>query len=978
MKKFIIPGVIVVLLIVITLLSINTVDDGQIMVAEPGFLFKETRILQPGTHFLFPLIYKKTTLTTGPVNIELTDQVVFTSKFNWKRIIAGKLTYKIDIENVSKLSRIKNTPEEYIISKLNEAVKKYFFPMDEISPSKYAEYSAALKEKLAASLQKAGLEVIDYKITAIRIDYGEEKLNRITELKKQWEKKKRRLILVGMDALDLRIMQKLLDRGELPNFRKLLKGGTSGVLRSMYPMLSPLIWTTIATGKLPDEHGILDFVQKDAAGKLVPITSNMRKVPAVWNILSTLEIPVGFVAWWATWPAEEVEGFMVSERLEYQLFNLDIDPEQMKSSEGKMFPESDYKEAQRLAKRFSNVSYEDISRFIKISASEWNSAKNKSVSDASASKIVMLKQLITSTEAYHEISLKLYKKYKPVLFSPYFEGTDVIGHLFMEYRPPKRKNVSQKDFDAYNDAVPEYYRYIDKILGDYIALVDDKTDLMIVSDHGFKSGADRPYSSADIKGDTAVEWHDISGTFIFYGTSFKKGHIVNGASVKDILPTVLATLNLPPAENMPGKVIADAFITPPGLKRIESYDSFVPTHGKTIETTGSAYDEEIIKNLEALGYIDTGAGKVSSEGETIMKNINKAGSLISSKKYKEAKELLLKILDDDPRIGPAWTMLAQLYNKTGEEDKEYEVLLKILANSHLQSENEFAVESATKILSKRRKPREALELTSRALGRFPESYVINEAHARMLFVNRRVDEGIKACEKLLSMRPDDYFAMMMMAEGYYVKGNMKKADEIWNRAFKINPDQKARNLNYHMNRGNIHMRERNFSAAAASYKIATGLQPQSHVAWYQLAISQLAARNISSASRAMENALKYARDNQQKARAYAGFATIYNAQGNTQKESEALKAGYAADPENALILRMMAIGYMKENKVDKAVPLFERILKKNPNDWNTMNSLGSIYIQQGKISEGLELLRRSLKINPNQPRLKQTLDNLSK
>ncbi len=982
MKKIALITAAAVALILIALFSIVSVDENEIVIAKPGFLFKEVKVLEPGTHFLFPFIYSKTEYSSEPTTLDLPNQIVFTSKFSWKRIVVGKLTYKIDTESAEKLARTGGDIEQYIIENLNSEAKKYFFPMDEITPSEFKNYSAALKEKLNMQLKRAGLAVTDYQIVAVRIDYGEEKLNQIARLKKQWEKKKRRLILIGMDALDLKIMQKLLDNGELPNFRKVLKNGTSGILKSMDPMLSPLIWTTIATGKYPDEHGILDFVQKDENGKLVPITSRMRKVPAVWNILSTLEIPVGFVAWWATWPAEEVDGFMVSERLEYQLFNLDIDTEQLKSSEGKIYPEEDFNDVQRMAKEFSAVAFKTVGRFIKISKNEWDTALKKGLDEAASSKIVMLKQLVTSTEAYHKVALELYKKYKPVLFSPYFEGTDVIGHLFMEFRPPKRNNISVKDFEAYKNAVPEYYRYIDQKLGEYIALVDDETDLMIVSDHGFKSGADRPYSSADIKAATAVEWHDMAGTIIFYGNSFKKGHVIKGASVIDVLPTVLAVLNLPAATNMPGKILRDAFVNPDFPEKIESYDAFVPTHGKTLDTTGAAYDEEIIKNLEALGYIDTGATDKADKGEatddTLLSEINKAGSLVNRKKYKEAEKILLEAAEKKPKAAGVWAMLSNLYRETGEEDKQLDALMKTLDYSRSLSDIEYAIGSATKILVKRNRTERALGLVKLALKDHPESFSLHEVHARMLFLSKRYDEGIKTCETLLNMKPDDYTAMIMMAEGYFLKGNFEKADEVWNKAFRLKPDEKSRNLNYNLNSGNLNMRRKNFSAAVAAYKNAAKIKPDTYLTWYQLANAQAASGSFREARASMEKALSLAVNNKNRSRIYAGLARIYNSLGETSKEKEALRAGLAADPDNVYILRIMAFTHMQERNVSEAKLLFERMLKINPRDWDTMNRLGAIYIQEGNAAKGLELLKKSLQLNPNQPRLKQTLERLSK
>src|SRR2546425_12503994 len=98
--------------------------------------------------------------------------------------------------------------------------------------------------------------------------------------------------------------------------------GARANLKTIRPILSPVIWTSIATGMKPSRHGIVDFVVNARdTGALVPVTSAMRQVPALWTLMSRQGIDVAVVAWWATWPAETVRGSMVTDRVAFQLFN---------------------------------------------------------------------------------------------------------------------------------------------------------------------------------------------------------------------------------------------------------------------------------------------------------------------------------------------------------------------------------------------------------------------------------------------------------------------------------------------------------------------------------------------------------------------------------------------------------------------------------------------------------------------------------
>jgi len=115
-----------------------------------------------------------------------------------------------------------------------------------------------------------------------------------------------RLLLIGLDAADWESIDPLLAAGELPNLKRLIDAGVRGSLRLLQSMISPLLWTTVATGKGPDEHGVADFSVVEAkTGTKVPIGSGYRKVPAVWNILSEFGRSR---RWWAGGPASRPTG----------------------------------------------------------------------------------------------------------------------------------------------------------------------------------------------------------------------------------------------------------------------------------------------------------------------------------------------------------------------------------------------------------------------------------------------------------------------------------------------------------------------------------------------------------------------------------------------------------------------------------------------------------------------------------------------
>src|SRR6266481_3953552 len=124
---------------------------------------------------------------------------------------------------------------------------------------------------------------------------------------------KPRVLLIGWDAADWKVIRPLLQADEMPNLARLIASGVHGNLSTIYPPLSPMLWTSIATGKRAYKHGIHGFTEPLPDGSGVrPITLLARKTKAVWNILNQTSHRSLVVGWWPSHPAEPLNGVMVS------------------------------------------------------------------------------------------------------------------------------------------------------------------------------------------------------------------------------------------------------------------------------------------------------------------------------------------------------------------------------------------------------------------------------------------------------------------------------------------------------------------------------------------------------------------------------------------------------------------------------------------------------------------------------------------
>jgi hypothetical protein len=118
-------------------------------------------------------------------------------------------------------------------------------------------------------------------------------------------KKGARVIFVGLDGADFRLLEPFVADGTMPELAKILQRSETRVLRTQHPPLSPLVWTSMMTGVSPLEHRILDFTRFSPATRMQePITSDERAVPAIWNMARAGGKRVAVFGLWATYPPE--------------------------------------------------------------------------------------------------------------------------------------------------------------------------------------------------------------------------------------------------------------------------------------------------------------------------------------------------------------------------------------------------------------------------------------------------------------------------------------------------------------------------------------------------------------------------------------------------------------------------------------------------------------------------------------------------
>jgi predicted AlkP superfamily phosphohydrolase/phosphomutase len=402
---------------------------------------------------------------------------------------------------------------------------------------------------------------------------------------------------LGLDGLDWQLLDRLSSEGKMPNWKRLTEEGWSASLASFLPLLSPILWTTAATGVGPEVHRVLDFQEVDPkTGRKEPISGRSRAVPAVWNIASASERSVGVVGWWATHPAEEVRGFFVTDHATPLLFDRP-------TLSGTAYPASLQAGITRTVESDGRIEGRDLAPYLSLSDSEITSALASP--PGPENRIGLLARVLAATRVSQRLARELYDRNRPDLLVLYLAGTDEVGHLFAPFTPPRLRcpSVTDADFARYSRVVETYYQAVDRILGQWMRRAEeDGATLLVHSDHGFKWGEDRPCALASGDWTTAAFWHREDGVLAVWGRGVRHSTERSRASLFQVAPTVLSLLGLPADRLMPKTRLEEPFLEP---RQLEKADQFarVTVHRVAAAGIPTEQSSEYARKLLALGYL---------------------------------------------------------------------------------------------------------------------------------------------------------------------------------------------------------------------------------------------------------------------------------------------------------------------------------------------------------------------------------------
>lgn len=455
------------------------------------------------------------------------------------------------------------------------------------------------------------------------------------------ERLAKKVLLLGWDAADWKIIQPLLDAGLMPNFERLVSDGVMGKLLSLQPMLSPMLWNSIATGKRADKHGVHGFTEPDPMGGVRAVTSTSRRCKAIWNILTQSGLRTHVLGWFASHPAEPINGVCVTNQFGLARGLAAGEPWPVPAET--IYPARLIETLTQLCVHPSTLSVQDMRLFI---------PQAETIDQKEDRRPWIAAVLLAECVNMHAAATWVMENEPWDFMAICDTSIDHFCHGFMHYHPPRIGSVPEKDFALYKEVVNGCYRFHDMLLGRLLELAGDNATVLLCSDHGYYSDNLRPLLTPQESGGMAV-WHRPFGVFTLKGPNIRKDEWIFGPpTLLDIVPTILTLFGLPIGADMDGKPLLEAFDKPVEIATIPSWETVEGECGMhpPDRRHDPAASRALLQQFIALGYIEKPDANAEKAAEIAHRTgrYNLAQSLLDARRPVEALPILEELYAAEP------------------------------------------------------------------------------------------------------------------------------------------------------------------------------------------------------------------------------------------------------------------------------------------------------------------------------------------
>ncbi|MEW6220031.1 MAG: alkaline phosphatase family protein [Thermodesulfobacteriota bacterium] len=629
----------------------------------------------------------------------------------------------------------------------------------------------------------------------------------------------RRLLLIGWDAADWRVIDPLLDAGKMPALEGLINRGVRGNLATLDPPMSPMLWTSIATGKTADKHGILNFTQPRPDGTgIQPVLGSSRKAKAVWNILMQAGLRTHVVGWWPSHPAEPLRGVAVSNFFHRIAGPID---QPWPLPQGAVQPPELAEALGALRVHPEELSGQHLLPFVP-KAAEIDQEKDR--------RLGAVARIIAEAASIHAAATGIMVEIPWDFMAVYYDAVDHFCHGFMRYHPPLRPGVDERSFELYSGVVEAGYRLHDMMLARLLELAGPETTVLLCSDHGFHPDHLRPTRIPNEPAGPAYEHREL-GVLVMAGPGLREDELVFGSSLLDIAPTILALFGLPVGQDMDGKVLTQAFRDPPAVATIPSWEAVAGDCGMRPEAS-QALDPwvagEAMRQLADLGYVD-GPGESAARSLEISLRESQyylARVHLNKGLYQEALPILTRLFADDPDELRFGIYQANALLGAGDADGAAAVHQRLVAGWHRlwqKRQNKKAEEGGAAGEPGAAPPPGATEPPA-------PPPALDYLRGRILFAQRQPEPAAAAFQAALDRDPQRPETLVGLGDALVRLGRLAAAQRAYARALERDPDSAAA----HQGLARLHLRARRPEEAATAALESVGLLHHNPLAHFLL------------------------------------------------------------------------------------------------------------------------------------------------
>jgi hypothetical protein len=393
-----------------------------------------------------------------------------------------------------------------------------------------------------------------------------------------------RVFVLAFDGATLDIISPAVAEGRLPNLARIFDGGAVLHLATLRPTQAEPVWSAIMTGRLPDGNGVRasalyrvhesdpgiellpDYCFAQALvryGFLIeePHQSSALRARPLWRILNDSALSVGVIGLPLTHPAPEVHGYLVSDefhRLSDTVRTLD---------EGTAVSPA---EALLVVRDALDEPPLPDPQAVLVAAPDRPQGADLRPDPAPIAGDRMHLQIMRRMQALLEVQF----------IAARFPGVDAVGHSYLRYADPSAfGDVSAEQLRQYGRVLPDYYGFVDAVVGFAVESLKPDDLLLVISGFGMEPLSLGKRVLEQLFGDARISGsHERApdGFLLAYGTAVSPGRPPR-ASLVDVTPTILYYLGLPVGRDMDGFARTDLFRPAFTASRPVT---FIPTYGR--------------------------------------------------------------------------------------------------------------------------------------------------------------------------------------------------------------------------------------------------------------------------------------------------------------------------------------------------------------------------------------------------------------